>query len=212
VLRAPRVGREYYVEAWTPLSPAGTEDANACSDKTELQIMRPARPSSQRNLLCRSSRPQARRPKSRFQRGSSVEPLLRHQDPEPRRLPERDWSTAAPPTTDDHTNLRQGRYEGAAHHCHAVDGRCVMSALRTAFHDHLAVCRALGYKLRLEGRPLSRSVDFAERSDVEYITTALALNWAAQCTTNSMGQSTGDGASVCAILPPQRPAHRGAAA
>src|SRR5215475_15899942 len=58
----------------------------------------PARPSSQRNLLCRSSRPQARRPKSRFQRGSSVETLLSHQDAEPRRLSRRDRSTAAPPT------------------------------------------------------------------------------------------------------------------
>ena len=55
-----------------------------------------------------------------------------------------------------------------------------MSALRTAFHDYLAVRRALGYKLRLEGRLLSRFVDFAERSGAEYITTELALNWATQ--------------------------------
>jgi integrase/recombinase XerD len=55
-----------------------------------------------------------------------------------------------------------------------------MSALRTAFHDYLAVRRALGHKLRLEGRLLSRFVDFAERSGAEYITTELALNWATQ--------------------------------
>jgi len=55
-----------------------------------------------------------------------------------------------------------------------------MSALRTAFHDYLAVRRALGYKLRLEGRLLSRFVDFVERSGAEYITTELALNWATQ--------------------------------
>jgi integrase/recombinase XerD len=55
-----------------------------------------------------------------------------------------------------------------------------MSALRTALHDYLAVRRALGYKLRLEGRLLSRFVDFAERSGAEYITTELALNWATQ--------------------------------
>lgn len=55
-----------------------------------------------------------------------------------------------------------------------------MSALRTAFHDYLAVRRALGYKLRLEGRLLSRFVDFAERSGAKYITTELALNWATQ--------------------------------
>ena len=41
---------------------------------------------------------------------------------------------------------------------------------------YLAVRRALGYKLRLEGRLLSRFVDFVERSGAEYITTELALN------------------------------------
>src|SRR6516225_170391 len=140
----------------------------------------PARPSSQRNLLRRSSRPQARRPKSRFQRGASDETLLGHQDAEPRRLSRRDRSTAAPPTADDHTNLRQGRYQSTAHYCHAVDGRCVMSALRTAFHDYLAVRRALGYKLRLEGRMLSPFVDFVDRSGAQYITTELARNSATQ--------------------------------
>jgi integrase/recombinase XerD len=55
-----------------------------------------------------------------------------------------------------------------------------MSALRTAFDEYLAVRRALGYKLHLEGRLLRRFVDFAERSGAEYITTELALNWATQ--------------------------------
>jgi integrase/recombinase XerD len=55
-----------------------------------------------------------------------------------------------------------------------------MSALRTAFDDYLVLRRALGYKLRLEARLLSRFVDFAERSGADYITTELALNWATQ--------------------------------
>jgi integrase len=55
-----------------------------------------------------------------------------------------------------------------------------MSALRTAFDEYLAVRRALGYKLRLEGRLLRRFVDFTERSGADYITTELALSWATQ--------------------------------
>jgi integrase/recombinase XerD len=55
-----------------------------------------------------------------------------------------------------------------------------MSALRTAFNEYLAVRRALGYRLRLEGRLLRRFVDFAERSGADYITTELALDWATQ--------------------------------
>ena len=55
-----------------------------------------------------------------------------------------------------------------------------MSALHTAFDEYLAVRRALGYQLRLEGRLLRRFVDFAERSGADYITTELALRWATQ--------------------------------
>jgi integrase len=55
-----------------------------------------------------------------------------------------------------------------------------MSALRSAFDEYLAVRRALGYKLRVEGRLLRRFVDFAERSGADYITTELALKWATQ--------------------------------
>ncbi|MHB1514087.1 MAG: tyrosine-type recombinase/integrase [Acidithiobacillus sp.] len=55
-----------------------------------------------------------------------------------------------------------------------------MSALQTAFDEYLAVRRALGYKLRLEGRLLQRFVDFAEHSGADYITTELALSWATQ--------------------------------
>ena len=89
-----------------------------------------------------------------------------------------------------------------------------MSALRNAFHDYLAVRRALGYKLRLEGRLLSRFVDFAERSGAEYITTELAVNWATQPMNAQPPQWANRlaMAPICAILPPQRPTHRGAAA
>ena len=55
-----------------------------------------------------------------------------------------------------------------------------MSTLRTAFDEYLAVRRALGYKLLLEGRLLRRFVDFAEGSGADYITTELALKWATQ--------------------------------
>ena len=55
-----------------------------------------------------------------------------------------------------------------------------MSELQTAFDEYLAVRRALGYKLRLEGRLLRQFVDFAERSGADYITTELALKWATQ--------------------------------
>ncbi|MGH8132469.1 MAG: tyrosine-type recombinase/integrase [Steroidobacteraceae bacterium] len=57
-----------------------------------------------------------------------------------------------------------------------------MSSLRTAFDEYLAVRRALGYKLRLEGRLMRRFVDFAEREGADYITTELALKWATQPT------------------------------
>jgi integrase/recombinase XerD len=55
-----------------------------------------------------------------------------------------------------------------------------MSALRTAFDEYLTVRRALGYKLRVEGRLLRRFVDYAKRSGADYITTELALKWATQ--------------------------------
>src|SRR5437016_13990304 len=61
-----------------------------------------------------------------------------------------------------------------------MDGRCVMSSLRTALDEYLAVRRALGYQLRLTGRLLRRFVEFAEHACADYITAELALAWATQ--------------------------------
>ena len=57
-----------------------------------------------------------------------------------------------------------------------------MNSLRTALDEYIAVRRALGYKLLLTGRLLRRFVDFAEHAHADYITTALALQWATQPT------------------------------
>jgi integrase/recombinase XerD len=54
------------------------------------------------------------------------------------------------------------------------------SRLRTALDEYLAVRRALGYKLLLEGRLLRRFIEFAEHARADYITTELALKWATQ--------------------------------
>jgi integrase/recombinase XerD len=53
-----------------------------------------------------------------------------------------------------------------------------MSSLQTALDDYLAVRRALGYKLLLEGRLLRRFIEFAKHARADYITTELALKWA----------------------------------
>jgi integrase len=55
-----------------------------------------------------------------------------------------------------------------------------MSSLQTALDEYLAVRRALGYKLVLEGRLLRRFIEFAKRARADYITTELALKWATQ--------------------------------
>jgi integrase/recombinase XerD len=55
-----------------------------------------------------------------------------------------------------------------------------MSSLQIALNEYLAVRRALGYKLLLEGRLLRRSIEFAEHARSDYITTDLALKWATQ--------------------------------
>ena len=55
-----------------------------------------------------------------------------------------------------------------------------MSSLQTALDDYLAVRRALGYKLLLEGRLLRRFIEFAKHARADYITTELALKWATQ--------------------------------
>jgi integrase/recombinase XerD len=53
-----------------------------------------------------------------------------------------------------------------------------MSSLQTALDEYLAVRRALGYKLLLEGRLLRRFIEFAKHARADYITTELALKWA----------------------------------
>ena len=55
-----------------------------------------------------------------------------------------------------------------------------MSSLQTALDEYLAVRRALGYKLLLEGRLLRRFIEFAKHARADYITTELALKWATQ--------------------------------
>jgi integrase/recombinase XerD len=55
-----------------------------------------------------------------------------------------------------------------------------MSSLQIALNEYLAVRRALGYKLLLEGRLLRRFIEFAEHARSDYITTDLALKWATQ--------------------------------
>lgn len=53
-----------------------------------------------------------------------------------------------------------------------------MNSLRQALEEYLAIRHALGYKLRLPASQLRNFVTFMEGSAAEYITTALALEWA----------------------------------
>ena len=55
-----------------------------------------------------------------------------------------------------------------------------MSALRNAAHEYLQVRRALGFKLRQQGRMLLQFVDFLDQRGAAVITTELALEWARQ--------------------------------
>ena len=55
-----------------------------------------------------------------------------------------------------------------------------MSALREAAEEYLAIRRALGYKLRQQGRLLLQFVEFLEERGASQITTELALAWARQ--------------------------------
>src|SRR5204862_3047808 len=140
------------------------------------------RPAPERRLLRGAPGAAARRLESRFQRGASVEALSSHEHAAPRCVTGRDRSPASPPATDDDSDLCQGRYRSPARHRPSVDGRCVMSSLRTSLDEYLAVRRALGYHLRLTGRLLRRFVEFAEHAHGNYITTELALAWATQPT------------------------------
>ncbi|MGO9269462.1 MAG: tyrosine-type recombinase/integrase [Terriglobia bacterium] len=53
-----------------------------------------------------------------------------------------------------------------------------MSDLRKALNEYLAVRRALGFKLKAQGRLLHNFVDFANRQGASFITRSLALRWA----------------------------------
>jgi integrase len=55
-----------------------------------------------------------------------------------------------------------------------------MSKLSIALDEYLKVRRALGYKLRAQGRYLEQFVEFADRAGADFITTELALKWAMQ--------------------------------
>jgi integrase len=57
-----------------------------------------------------------------------------------------------------------------------------MNTLQAALDDYLALRRALGFELRLQGRHLQRFVDFAQAANAAHITTELALQWATQPT------------------------------
>ena len=55
-----------------------------------------------------------------------------------------------------------------------------MSELRNALKEYLAVRRALGFRLDVQGGLLHRFVDFTEREGASCITKDLALQWATQ--------------------------------
>lgn len=55
-----------------------------------------------------------------------------------------------------------------------------MSTLRGLLQDYLAMRRALGFKLRVQGVGLSSFVTFMEQTQAEYISTDLAIAWATQ--------------------------------
>jgi len=55
-----------------------------------------------------------------------------------------------------------------------------MKALRRALRQYIALRRALGTKLQEPAATLERFVDFLERENTEFITSALALRWAMQ--------------------------------
>lgn len=53
-----------------------------------------------------------------------------------------------------------------------------MSELRKALNEYLAVRRALGFKLKAQGRLLHSFVDFVELQRASFVTRSLALRWA----------------------------------
>ena len=53
-----------------------------------------------------------------------------------------------------------------------------MSELRKALYDYLALRRALGFKLRTQGKLLHSFVDYADRQGITFITRDFALRWA----------------------------------
>lgn len=55
-----------------------------------------------------------------------------------------------------------------------------MNSLRKTLEDYLALRRALGYKLLLDGALLRRFVDFLEQEGASHVTIALAVRWAQQ--------------------------------
>jgi len=66
-----------------------------------------------------------------------------------------------------------------------VAGRRVMTALRQAAEEYLAMRRALGFKLTTQGRHLMRFIEFCEARGAGHITTELALAWATRTSRGS---------------------------
>ena len=168
-----------------------------------------------RHLLHRSARAPARRVEPRVQGGSPVAALACHRSASPRRVSERDRSTAASPTADDHTDLRQGGHCGAARHRAAVAEGCVMSKLQAALDEYLAVHRALGLQAA-PGRPPAAALRRLRRSPgrcVHHHRTRIGMGDAARrCAARPVGEPPGDGASLRAVLQRDRSAHHRAAA
>ena len=55
-----------------------------------------------------------------------------------------------------------------------------MSPLRTAAEDYLAMRRALGFKLGMQGQLLLQFVDYLEDCGLETVTTEAAIDWATE--------------------------------
>ena len=101
-----------------------------------------------------------------------------HSDAASRRLASRDRSSATASPSGHDSDLRQGRSACATRAGPALAGRCVMSGLRDALNDYLALRRGLGYKLERAESLLSDFVNYIEGQSSPFVTTKLALEWA----------------------------------
>ena len=84
-----------------------------------------------------------------------------------------------------HQRVCQGRSERAARAGPPLAGRRIMSTLRAAAEEYLAMRRALGFKLETQGRQLMSFTGYCEARGAERITAELALAWATQTSRGS---------------------------